>query len=111
MSHSEEQVELIKRFSENGYPILVMDFENGGSQLPLHIGLLARIPFIAANSGLTGKYFDNTYLAMHVLKHSRMPNKDSHISYLASGQVFGSLCLREGDYGYNFTSNALKDIK
>jgi alkylation response protein AidB-like acyl-CoA dehydrogenase len=58
VTHMPEQVEAMKRYKELGFLGLLADYEHGGSQVPVHIAALARLPFTTANVGLGGTYVD-----------------------------------------------------
>ena len=102
----------MKKYAELGFCGLAMDYQYGGSQLPLHVALLPRIPFIVANSLVNAIYFRPTSGFVALLNfcsddtYGQVPkspyvDKDSLFTSIAIGNMHGAVCFpryhEEGD--------------
>jgi hypothetical protein len=103
--YDESQIKAVKSYVLNGFANLRADFESNGSQIPIHIGLLARLPLIASYNGLCGLYFDNNQVVMNIIDRSKnLINKDKHNLFLANGDAMGTLCFTEYQNGDSMKS-------
>lgn len=104
MSHVEGAVPAMKKYAELGLCGLSMDYEFGGSQLPLHTALLARLPFVVANeklaapcfissSGFSALYNRCFHYAYGAEQDFPGAEKDSMMTTIANGINYGAVCL------------------
>lgn len=104
VTHVDASIPVMKKYAELGLCGLSMEYQYGGSQLPLHAALLARVPFLVANeklaaacfsssSGFTALYdccFADTYGA-----EQGVPNLDKDVMFtsIANGINYGAVCM------------------
>lgn len=104
MTHVGAAIPAMKKYAELGLCGLSMEYQYGGSQLPLHAALLARVPFLVANeklaaacfsssSGFTALY--NRCFADAYGAEQDFPNLDKDVVFtsIANGINYGAVCL------------------
>lgn len=102
--HHEQHILKIKRFCDAGFLALMVDSDFGGSQLPLHISALARVPFAAANVGLAGSYATMTNAVIDLLRGCEsIKNPHKIIEQMVAGLAHGIVCLSEGHVDHSLT--------
>ena len=68
----------------------------GGAQTPLHIASLIRLPFLAANIGLSSSFVSHTNAVIRLLYYyPNIQNKESLIADMIIGKSHGAVCLTE----------------
>lgn len=105
----------MKKYAELGFCGLSMDYQYGGSQLPLHAAFLARLPFLVANDGgtLATSYFRSSEGFTSLYKfcfdgvygaETDFPNldKDLILTTIANGINYGLVCLPKHLADVNF---------
>lgn len=98
--HAKGQAEAVHKYIESGFAGLIFDNEHNGLQLPLHIAAIARVPFLAANVGLGGTYFDLSQGVGNLIRVCGSKEQaDKWIPQLISGESFGTMCLSETQAG------------
>jgi hypothetical protein len=104
VTHVEAAVQAMKKYAELGFCGLSMDYQYGGSQLPLHTAFLARLPFLIANDQLASSYFrcssGFTFLynfCFHGVYGAEQDfsnlDKDVMFTTIANGINYGAVCL------------------
>ena len=96
----------MKKYAELGFCGLSMDYEYGGSQLPLHTAFLARLPFLVANDQLAASCCraSSEFASLYDFcaagsslygAEQDFPNlaKDAMFTTLANGINYGAVCL------------------
>lgn len=90
-----------------GIPGLGASFASGGTQTPLHIAALGRVPFAVANIGLAGGYATMTEAAMRMLSnYTNIKNRDTLIHDMGQGLAHGAVCLAE-----NHSHSSVSDVR
>jgi alkylation response protein AidB-like acyl-CoA dehydrogenase len=105
--HTQQHKDAIAKYCELGVPGLGASFVCGGTQTPLHVAALGRVPFAVANIGLAGGYATMTEAVIRMLpNYPNIKNSETLVHDMAQGLAHGAVCLAE-----NHSHSSVTDIR